>query len=122
MGDWSKEPWGNDEAVDWFARFWKHNDLTLAVNEVVDFDPAHEKFDALRAACYVLICFGHVYTWPTNMLSQRGEILLQAVNLLEKMIDTNDEWGFLDMWGNDAKIIQSVQFQIDSLHVLLTAK
>ena len=31
MGDWSFEPWGTDEAADWFARFWKSKDIAPAV-------------------------------------------------------------------------------------------
>jgi len=23
MGDWGAEPWSNDEAADWFHRFWR---------------------------------------------------------------------------------------------------
>ena len=119
MGDWSKEPWGNDEASDWFAKFWKNNDLNLVIDEVINFDPIDEKFDSIRAACYVLTCFGHVYTWPSTVLDHRVEILSKAISILEKMIDLEDEWGFLDMWGHDLEIIGLEQIQIKTLYGLI---
>jgi len=44
MGDWSFKPWGNDDAADWFQRFWKTKDVDLIVDEIEHFDPKAERY------------------------------------------------------------------------------
>ena len=116
MGDWSKEPWGNDEAADWFGRYWSGGGIDLVINDIDNFSPKSELYDSIRAACLVLECFGSAYAWPFDRLDERKKVLGQAIDILENMIEPpNDEWGFLDMWGEDPDVVESVKKQIAKL-------
>ncbi len=120
MGDWSFEPWGTDEAADWFAVFWRTPDVTLVVDEIERFDPAAERYEALRAAAYVLASFGSPYTWPDPHLDKLKPLLALAIDLLSKMIAPPDErWGFLDAWCDDPRAARAVEEQITALQARL---
>jgi hypothetical protein len=119
MGDWSFKPWGTDEAADWFARFWKGEDVALVVDEIERFDPARERFDALRAAAHVLASFGSPYMWPSSRSEKLKPLLQQAIAILTAMIQPDDAWGFLDMWGGDKRIVPAVEEQIAALQARL---
>src|SRR4051812_28371658 len=100
MGDWSFKPWGNDDAADWFQRFWKSKDVALVVEEVERFDPKAERYDQLRAAAYLLESFGNPYVWPATQRGVLEPLLTRTIAILSDMIDPPDaDWGFLDMWG-----------------------
>ena len=116
MGDWSKEPWGNDEAADWFGRYWNGGGIDLVIRDITDFSPESELYDSIRAACLVLECFGSAYAWPVERLEEREDVLRRAIEILENMLSVpSAEWGFLDMWANDPGVIDSVRKQIDKL-------
>jgi len=116
MGDWSFKPWGTDEAADWFARFWKGKDISLLVQEIEGFDPRAERYERLRAAAYLLQTLGIAYVWPADQLSRLKPLLERAIAILENFIaPPGNEWGFLDMWGNDPAVIQEVKDQIAAL-------
>jgi hypothetical protein len=120
MGDWSFKPWGNDEATDWFQRLWKGKDFTQVVDEIEQFDPRAEKYDQLRAAAYLLETLGNPYMWPSSQQGKLKPLLVKAIAILEKMVDPPDaSWGFLDMWGNHPKVVESVREQIASLQARL---
>jgi hypothetical protein len=53
MGTWNYNPWENDEAADWFQEFWKQQNFAVLINEINQFDPTEERYDAFRAACYL---------------------------------------------------------------------
>ena len=61
MGAWNYNPWENDEAADWFQEFWKQQNFAVLINEISQFDPAEERYDAFRAACYLLQTLGNPY-------------------------------------------------------------
>ncbi|WP_306350328.1 hypothetical protein [Flavobacterium sp. '19STA2R22 D10 B1'] len=118
MGDWSRQPWGNDEAADWFHKFWKIKDFTILISEIEDFDPTEEKYDSIRAASYLLQTLGIVYVWPSEHLEVLKPLLNKAITILTHMVNPpNDDWGFLDMWGNDPAVIYSVKEQITLLEM-----
>lgn len=116
MGDWNKEPWGNDEAADWFSKYWNGGGIELVINEIKNFSPEEEKYDSIRAACLVLECFGSAYAWPFKYFDEREPTINRAIEILQKMITISDEkWGFLDMWESDKEIIMNVKKQISIL-------
>ncbi|OOW05669.1 MULTISPECIES: DUF4259 domain-containing protein [Pseudomonas] len=120
MGAWNYNPWENDEAADWFQEFWKQQNFAVLINEISQFDPAEERYDAFRAACYLLQTLGNPYIWPTEYLAQLKPLIEQAISILTQLIDPpNDEWGFLDMWGDSADVINAVEEQIDALKMRL---
>lgn len=120
MGDWSKEPWGNDEAADWFGLFWKNSDFSLLINEIDNFSPKEERYDSVRSACYLLEVLGIVYVWPSQHMDILKKLLSKAISILENMITPpTDDWGFLDMWGSDPEIIKAVELQIEVLRTRL---
>ncbi len=116
MGDWSKEPWGTDEAADWFGRYWNGGGIPLVLKTIHEFEPETEQYEAVRAACMVLGCFGSAYAWPSAHLEERLPVLLQAITLLTHMLNPPDEaWGFLDLWNHDEAVVKSVEQQIACL-------
>jgi len=118
VGDWGSKPRENDEAADWFHKLWKYSDFSIVINEIQNFRPEEEKYDSFRAACYVLQSFGNPYMWPSKNRELLRELLDTSIGILEKMIDSPGEaWGFLDMWGNDPKVIVAVKQQIGELRM-----
>lgn len=121
MGDWSAEPWGTDEAADWFYQFWRNNSLDIVISEIKNFDPRLENYESVRAACHVITCFGSAYAWPDEYADERKEIMQQAINILSNMLNPpNDDWGFLDLCSHDTEIIGNVEQQITNLKKMLT--
>jgi hypothetical protein len=121
MGDWNAQPPGNDEAADWFQRFWKKSDFSILVDEIRNFDEREERYDSVRAASYLLQTLGIVYVWPAEHREELKPLLREAISILTKMIDPpNGDWGFLDMWGNSADVIEAVKEQIIALRVRLS--
>lgn len=121
MGDWSREPWGNDEAADWFHVFWKNSDFSLLINEIENFSPEEERYDSVRAACYLLQTIGIVYVWPVRHMDILKDLLIKSISILTNMLNPpNENWGFLDMWGNDPEVIKAVESQIEILRVRLS--
>ena len=120
MGDWSAQPWDNDEAADWFHRFWRRGDMGFVIETLEGFDPKDEAYDSVRAACHVLLAFASPYCWPEAYADRWQATLEKAVWLLSCMIDPpGDDWNFLEMWGGDPEVIASVQGQIDGLRSFL---
>lgn len=115
MGDWGPRAWENDEAADWFQEFWKDG-WALVQKEIEEFDPTEEQYDSLRAAAYVLAAFGGSYLAPVAYLDKLRGWLVKTQEILGNMIDPpSEEWGFLDMWGNDPDVVTSVKDQIEAL-------
>ena|SRR3974390_175731 len=115
MGDCGPQPWENDEAADWFHRFWKGG-FSVLIGEIRNFDPRRERYDEVRAAAHLLQSLGIAYLWPSEHGAELKPLLNEAISILTKMINPpSDEWGFLDMWSNDPDVIKSVENQIDGL-------
>lgn len=120
MGVWNPQPWGNDEAADWFHDFWSCNSFELVMAEVEDFEPLNENYDSVRAACHVIACFGSAYSWPVRHLDKRKDIINKSINILSNMINPpNDDWLFLDIWDKNIKAIMSVEKQVETLKIML---
>jgi hypothetical protein len=86
VGDWGAEPWANDEAADWFHRFWTKSDFALLINEINNFDERDErdeKYDSLKAAGHVLQTMGNPYIWPAQHLAVLKDLLDTSIRLLE---------------------------------------
>lgn len=116
MGDWGAEPWSNDEAADWFHRFWKGGGISLVVSEINDFDTNRGSYDSFRAASYVLQAFGNPYMWPTDVRSDLNDLIDRSIHVLTYMIEPpSEDWEFLEMCENDQKVIASVRRQIEAL-------
>ncbi|WP_321850630.1 hypothetical protein [Pseudomonas paraveronii] len=121
MGAWNFKPWENDEAADWFQQFWKQQDFSVLINEIYQFDPLEERYDAFRAACYLLQTLGNAYIWPTTYLEELKPLIEKALSILTKMITPpSADWGFLDMWGNSPDVIAAVEEQIYALKICLS--
>jgi hypothetical protein len=122
MGAWSNDPWGSDEAADWFHRFWKEKNFDLLVNEIENLDPVDERFDSLRAACYLLEVLGISYVWPVDYLDDLRKLLTKAIELLRKMCNPPDEtWSYLEMCDDDPGVVVSLHRQIANLEARLAA-
>ncbi|QNH22944.1 hypothetical protein HEP73_03893 [Xanthomonas sp. GW] len=120
MGDWNTQPWANDEAADWFQRFWKAHDISLLIDEINGFDPSQERYDSIRAASYLLQTLGIAYVWPSRYLEDLKPLLESAIEILSNMLDPPDAtWGFIDMWGDNPQVMEAVQEQIAALKVRL---
>ena len=118
MGDWSAAPWDNDEAADWFERYWNGGGMDLVLRTIHGFRADTEQYDAVRAACVVWACFASAYAWPYAHLEQRLPTLQAAIVLLQNMLQPpSEEWGFLDMWGNNAVVVAAVEEQIRQLQL-----
>ncbi|ACZ08179.1 Uncharacterised protein [Sebaldella termitidis] len=116
MGDWSYEPWGNDEAADWFGKFWKNGKFIVLIDEIENFDEREERYDSLRAAAYLLQTLGVVYIWPVEYLNKLKPLLDKTIIILNNMINPPDEnWAYLEMGGDKEKLMQAVKEQIDIL-------
>ena len=115
MGDWGARPWENDEAADWFHRFWTKG-FSVLIDEIRNFDAREEGYDSFRAASYVLQTMGNPYIWPAAHGSILKELLDRSISVLENMVNPpNEDWGFLEMWGHDPKVTESVRHQIREL-------
>ena len=120
MGDWGAEPWDNDEAADWFHRFWKCG-FSILIDEIKNFDPRLERYDSVRAAAYLLQTLGIAYVWPSEHHTVLKPLLNDAISILTNMINPpSDDWGFLDMCSNNPDVIKSVENQIDALRKRLS--
>ena len=120
MGDWGHKAYENDEAADWFARFWESKNFGLIESTAANFDPKNENYDEIRAAAHVLACFGSPYAYPPDFLDKLRPTVLRVVWILENMIDPpSDEWTFLEIWENSLEIIAEVKRQIAELKVYL---
>jgi hypothetical protein len=116
MGDWSFKPWGTDEAADWFHKFWKGKDISLLVDEIENFDPRAEGYERLRAAAYLLQVLGITFVWPVEHSGKLKPLLTKTVAILENFIaPPDDDWGFLDAWGNVPGVVDEVKEQIAAL-------
>jgi hypothetical protein len=111
---WGYEPSDNDRAADWFAKTIDDSGFADRVREtlqkVIDLDYIDDEVTVVRAACYCLIKFGHVYVWPINDL--KSDIKL-GITALEKVLEEEE----------DEKIIALINIEIKELQDrLLTIK
>lgn len=120
MGDWGYKVYENDEAADWFARFWESKNFDLIESTAANFDPKNENYDEIRAVAHVLACFGSPYACPHDFLDRLRPTVLRVVWILENMIDPPDKaWDFLEIWENSPEIIAEVKQQLAELKAYL---
>ncbi|MEC9791656.1 hypothetical protein RCT11_09335 [Escherichia marmotae] len=121
MGDWGKKPWDNDAAADWFHRFWSGTDKSnfeFLISEINNFNPDTDRYDAVRAACYILQTIGIPHVWPVKHLDILKEILEKALLILTNMINPpNDKWLFLE--DCDDEMLHAVNEQITAIKLRL---
>lgn len=84
---WGYEPWDNDRAADWFAETIGDAGLASRVRttlqNVIALDYIDDESTIVRAACYCLLKFGHVYVWPVNDLKDDLQL---GITALEKVL------------------------------------
>lgn len=122
MGAWGHKPWDNDTAADWFAGCFSGIDIDAKIDAA--FKYRYDNYDEVRAACYILEVLGRTYVWP-GKLDRLDDHLKKGLDLLRAMIDPeNDEsqMDFLELWGNDPEVIDSVKEQIKGLTQRLARK
>ena len=116
MGDWGYKAYDNDEAADWFSRFWESKNFDLIENTLINFNPENENYDEIRAAAHILVCFGSPYACPYDFLDKLKPTIKEIIAILEKMIDPpDDNWVFLEIWDYSPSIIDEVKIQISEL-------
>ena len=116
MGDWGYKAYENDEAADWFTRFWESKNFDLLQSTAANFDPRNENYDEIRASAHVLVCFGSPYACPSDFLDKLQPTIQKVVAILENMINPpSDEWTFLEIWESSPEIIAEVRRQIAEL-------
>lgn len=90
---WDDQPWDNDRAADWFARLIGDAGFAASVRQtlqqVLDADYIDDEQYLLRAACYCLIQFGHVYVWPIDSLDSDLRLGMAAIKRVQQEIDDN---------------------------------
>jgi hypothetical protein len=112
VGVWSVQPWGNDEAADWFASFFRDLDID-ALRAAFKY---YDAWGEIRAACYVLQSLGYGSVWPTDRLEDLKELLDLGIAHLEKMLNPPDQsWDYLELWGHDPEVIAALQQQLSEL-------
>ncbi|KRC61555.1 hypothetical protein ASE14_11960 [Agromyces sp. Root81] len=116
MGAWGTEPWSSDGAADWFAGFFEGINADAKITAAFAYT---DDYDAIRAACWVLQKLGRPMIWPGDLDTLDG-FLAEGIGLLTAMIDPDTDEGeeFLELWDNDASVIESVRDQIRELEML----
>jgi hypothetical protein len=115
MGVWDYDPWGNDEAADWFPEFFRGVKANARIRRAFQ-DP--NDLPVIRAACFILGAIGRVYVWPDD-LRELAALLDQGIALLSRMARpskadlANDD--FLEYWDDDPDFRKAVRAQIAEL-------
>ncbi|MGY5779581.1 hypothetical protein [Rhizobium sp. LEGMi135b] len=121
MGAWEFNPWDNDDAAGWFSKFLRGCDFQMLQKEFDDFSESDEsKYDKIRAACYILQCLGNPYMMPGHNEMDVKELIERGILILSKMANPpDDSWTYLDMWGNEQGVKDSLESQIATLKLRL---
>lgn len=84
---WGLEPWDNDRAADWFGRLVADSgfaeEVRAALSEALALDEWDDEGYVVRAACYCLLQFGHVYVWPVEQLEKDLRLGIAALERLK---------------------------------------
>ncbi len=116
MGAWGYEPWGSDDAADFFNEVFADIDIDAQIDEALRYD---DEFGRIRAAAYLLAVLGHSpYVWPGD-LDRRLDHVNTAITRLKALIDPDGDTGFLGGWQEPEKAEEAVRMQIASLEALL---
>lgn len=81
MGMWAFEPWGNDEAADWFGDFMDRTQLRREWLKGINADPV-EAPAVVRAAAALFVMLGRVYVWPIKTFDQDLELTIASLSAL----------------------------------------
>jgi hypothetical protein len=115
MGAWDSDPWGNDLAADWYARFFEGIEANARIRQAFE---DRNDLPVIRAACFLLGALGRAYVWPDN-LDELATLLDEGIALLSRMArpskaDLEDD-DFLEYWDDDPVFRKSVRSQIAEL-------
>ena len=83
MGMWAFEPWGNDEAADWFGYFMESTKLRQQWLQGINADPL-ESPGVVRAAAALFVMLGRVYVWPIKTFDQDLELTIARLLAVAK--------------------------------------
>jgi hypothetical protein len=72
---WALEPWGNDEAADWFGDFMDSTQIRRERLKGINADPADSP-GVVRAAAALFVMLGRVYVWPIKTFDQDLELTI----------------------------------------------
>ncbi len=94
-------------------------------NFIINFDPKEEKYDELRAYAYIIQKLCIPYIWTTEFNIYPKKLIKKTIEILENMISIDDEeWFFLDSWGEsieeETELKREIKVQIEELEVRLT--
>ena len=78
MGMWAFEPWGNDEAADWFGDFMDSTQLRKEWLKGIKADPV-ESPGVVRAAAALFVMLGRVYVWPIKTFDEDLELTIASL-------------------------------------------
>ena len=81
MGMWAFEPWGNDEAADWFGDFMDGTQLRKEWLKGINADPV-ESPGVVRAAAALFVMLGRVYVWPIKTFDEDLELTIASLSAL----------------------------------------
>jgi len=115
MGAWEAEPWGNDDAADWFSDAFEGIDIDIKVDKALEY--FYDNYDEVRAAAFLLDVLGEPYVWPGDLERYEGHVQ-KALKILRAMIDEDsddEDMDFLELWDDDPEVISSVKSQIVNL-------
>jgi hypothetical protein len=115
MGAWDFEPWGNDLAADWFARFFKGVKANARIRQAFR---DRNDLPVIRAACFLLASLGRPYVWPGD-LQELKELLNQGIGHLSRMVrpsaEDREDNDFLEYWDDDPDFLKAVRTQLRDL-------
>lgn len=111
MGTWGTEPWQNDDALDWFYQMFSD----LPIDRIRDAFKYYDSYGRIRGACYVLQQLGP-HLWPTSHQTELLELLDMGIEWLNKVLNPPDSsWDYLELWGHDQEVLDSLQEQLEAL-------
>jgi hypothetical protein len=115
MGAWGLEAWENDEAADWFHRFFRGVNVNARIRAAFR---DRNDLPVIRAACFLLGILGRPYVWPGD-LGELRELLERGIALLARMAkpsaeDRGDD-DFLEYWDDDPDFRKAVRAQLTQL-------
>lgn len=117
MSAWGVAPWDNDYAADWFPSFFCEKSMSAASELVFNFDHRDERqYHQIRALAFVMQSLCRPYVWPESDGVDPKELLERTTRILENMVNPElEDWTFLNMWPDEAAVVESVRFQISEL-------
>jgi hypothetical protein len=115
MGAWGIQPWEDDQAADWFHRFFKGVNANARIRSAFR---DRNNLPLIRAACFLLGTLGRPYVWPGDRKELR-QLLEQGEALLTRMArpsaEDRQDNDFLEYWDDDPDFLKAVRAQAAEL-------